>query len=183
MSKVILWKQPDGTVRIIHPAPADRFPDEPEDVWLRRVIHYAVRSESDIQAAKQACEIIDLTELPNNPSLSDNRRFRNAWRHNGDKTITVDVNAAKEIRRMELIHEVEKQIELLSKDLTRAEDEEDLVAVTEIRAARKALRNIERIELPTDLVSLDKYEPLEILSAKSVVAKRKVRSLDLTKKI
>lgn len=183
MSKVILWKQPDGTVRIIHPAPSDRFPDEPEEVWLQRVIHFALRGESDIRAAKQACEIIDIADLPNDPNLSDNRRFRNAWRHNGDKTIIVDVEAAREIRRTELIHEAEKQIELLSKDLTRAEDEEDLVAVTEIRAARKALRNIDRIELPTDLVSLDKYEPSEILSAKEVVAKRKVRSLDSKKKI
>lgn len=166
MSKAILWKQPDGTVRIIHPVSEGRHPGEKEADWLARVLHIALRGEPDIRAAKQACEIIDTATLPTD------RRFRDAWRHDGGKAVAVDVAAAKEVRRAELNREAEKQIEALSKELARAEDDDDTAAVVEIRAARKALREVSKAELPADLATLDRHEPAEITAAKAIVKKR-----------
>jgi hypothetical protein len=38
MSRCRVYTMPDGSVRIVHPAPESRLPDEPEADWYARVM-------------------------------------------------------------------------------------------------------------------------------------------------
>jgi len=66
MPKVIMWKKPDGTLSMVHPAPNGQGQGESESDWLDRV---AAKSKPDPAATRTD---IEKTDLPS-------RYFRASW--------------------------------------------------------------------------------------------------------
>lgn len=152
----ITFTMPDGTVRIVHPAPQY---DDPQ--YLDSV---AIQAIANAGLGPTPYTIRLASELPD-------RRWRNAYRDDG-KGIAVDLAEAKKIRAAELEREQVALLKATAKDHMIAFAKGDEVAAATSRQKVQALDALDKAAIEAsvtnvaDLDALEKHEPQPIKDAK-----------------
>lgn len=165
-----VYVRPDGGITVVVPAPASRLPGETEADWLARVYarEYEARCQrrhgesAEAHAARVAqepapdsCHHCDQSDLP------ASRRWRDAWRL-VDGQVTVPLDAAREVRRGELLAAQARLIREAREDVLLLDPEE---FPTEVARARLRLRAVKTMDLSgldacTTLEALEAFDPL-----------------------
>lgn len=160
MDKVIVVKQIDGSIAIIHPAP-EMFDDKSRTRNLLKQNGFEFESDEDIwdyiveknQLQKDSYYFAEISQLPSD------RYFRNAWEHD-EKNETVSINTlkAKEVKK-NVFRELRKPLlEKLDVDFMRALEKN--IDPSEINQKKQTLRDVTGIQLPNNLDDLKNFTPV-----------------------
>ena len=99
--KVRIVTKPDGKISIIHAAPKSRRPNEPEDVWLKRVFDNTIKN---LGFTGLPYEDIDKSELP------ASREDRDAWELGSNKKIKINATKKAAIKQKKDIEAKKQEI-------------------------------------------------------------------------
>ncbi len=129
----------------------DRMNGEPEDSYLRRIADEHVPPGTTYT-------LIDLTTLPN-------RRFRNAWKHNGTGRVDHDLPTVRTIRKRELMAEKAQRLVLVREKRDKADETGKDSKVHKDRL--KALHSLDdtldsQLATLSDVAILDTWKPDEL---------------------
>lgn len=120
MSKVIAYKNPDGSVSVVHPTGELSF----EEVLKKDVPYGAEYS------------ILEADELPTF------RDFRAAWKLGGTGKIDHDMAKAKEIKKDKLRELRKPLLEALDLEYQKADEQGDNAKKRDVAAKKQALRDV-----------------------------------------
>lgn len=155
MAKCIIWRQADGSIAVSIPSENDRRKGETVQDQLDR---FAARLVSDGVA-------LGWTRLADADadSLPQSRRFRNAWRHDGEKPV-VNLPLARAQVLSEIRAERNAKLDASDKELARLTDVGSAKELEDIKAKRQALRDLPAVvaaELSalTTVAELEQYRP------------------------
>ena len=163
MDKVIVVKNDDGSVAVVHPAPAmfDINSRDRNELHAKGTLHInatddqvydfiILRSKLEGKSYRKA----QLTALPTD------RVFRNAWTDdNPTETVDIDLPKAKEIKK-DYFRELRKpKLDALDVEFMRAVEVDDKRLQKEISDKKQALRDVTSLELPDDIEALKAFTP------------------------
>lgn len=130
----IAYTRPDGGISIVAAAPKEHlervFGPLTDKQYRAHVIERSIPADA-----------LDVQELPDNLTLPEDRTFRNAWRMS-DKSITVDMPAAREIWRERMRQSRAPKLAALDVEYQRADEAGDAQRKRQIAAQKQALRDI-----------------------------------------
>lgn len=142
--KKILYSRPDGGMSVVVPCISV---DDPQGFTEEDALQRALRKDVPVGVA---VAVVEDAQLP------AERTFRNAWKQQGN-AVTVDMPKAREIWRDKIRIARAPKFEPLDVAWFKAVEANDVVAMTDIKAKKKALRDapadprIEAAKTPEDL--------------------------------
>lgn len=150
MNERIIFKNPDGTIGIIIPAPKS-------GLTIQQI------AAKDVPPGL-AYEFVQSNEIP------ADRTFRNAWRKDHGKPCHVDMPHAKEIHAERLRLKRIKHLDDLDVEYQRADEAGDQQKKKEIAAKKQVLRDVTKhpqllnAQTPEDLKALDISDDGQIIA-------------------
>ena len=159
MALVIVWELPDGTLALT--TPGDALPLLPGETEAQRLDRVAAETlaRSPFLALAVRRPNVDRAALPS-------RRWRNAWRRVAGN-IVPQPNAARALRRAEVLAERDARLERVRKKLQDAiEDNATTAVLNAIKQKARDLRMLDEAVLATRLATvavadLEAWVPVE----------------------
>lgn len=162
--KVIIIRNSDGSVGVIHPSP-DMFDEKSKTRQLLKSKGTVFKTDEEV------FEFIKSKDIPKGADyriadkshLPEDRSFREAWSDTGKSDyIHIDIPRAKEVKKNQFRELRKPLLEKLDIESMKAMEGGDTQALEIIKNKKQKLRDITKIEMPEDLASLKKFIPDEL---------------------
>lgn len=169
-TKRIVYTGEDGGAWVVEPNPTDledgRKPDESEDAYVARVMEHEIMCQMQPRRVRKLVGTRYLlvpeteaewlaringyrTKYPRfvvDKSTLPDKRWRPAWKHDGNGHVSIDIVAARAMRKAELLAAAQLSIGTLARKIDEQVDKNDKTKEKTLRDKRQALR-----DLPTTL--------------------------------
>jgi hypothetical protein len=158
-TKVIVTKRDDGGCDITIPAP-NMFDENSKDRKLlaeKNILIAASDEEVLLWIKNKDAPQGRLTDISNIPK---DRVFRNAWTDDNDtETVDIDIPKAQELKKDEMRRLRKPLLEALDTEFILAVEQDDENKKIIIISQKQELRDVTKLELPTDVEELKSFIP------------------------
>lgn len=167
MSKIVSYENGDGTISVMHPAPAMFDKDSRDRYNLHEQGRLDIAADDDavlqfiIDKDVPKGKAYTILDKEDSNFHQMDRYFRSAWKVSKDK-LDVDVVKAQEAHRKNLRLLRQPLLDKLDVDYQRADEQDNKALKQQIAAKKQALRDVTKLQLPVALDDLKAFIP-EIL--------------------